>query len=42
VAQSLVLAGWRGMADRAGFDAIQAETGLLVSMGRDDQRAKVT
>ena len=42
VAQSLVLAGWRGMADRAGFDAVQAETGLLVSMGRDDQRAQVT
>jgi len=42
VAQSLVLAEWRGMIDRAGFDAVQADAGLLVSMGRADQRGRVT
>jgi acyl transferase domain-containing protein len=42
VAQSLVLAQWKGMADKAGFEAVQARDTLLVSMGREDQRAQVT
>ncbi len=42
VAQSLIAAGWRGMADRTDFQARQAETPLLISMGRDDQRQFVT
>ncbi|MFO7919861.1 MAG: ACP S-malonyltransferase [Nioella sp.] len=42
VAQSLVLAEWRGMTDKVGFEAVQDEIGLLVSMGRADQRGRVT
>jgi acyl transferase domain-containing protein len=42
VAQSLVLAQWKGMTDKAGFEAVQARDTLLVSMGREDQRAQVT
>lgn len=42
VAQSLVLAGWRGMRDKADFLAVQSERPLLVAMGRDDQRALAT
>ncbi|WP_127561154.1 ACP S-malonyltransferase [Nioella ostreopsis] len=42
VAQSLVLAQWKGIADKAGFEAVQARDTLLVSMGREDQRAQVT
>ncbi|MGI3185415.1 ACP S-malonyltransferase [Nioella aestuarii] len=42
VAQSLVLAQWKGMTDKAGFEAIQARDNLLVSMGREDQRGQVT
>jgi acyl transferase domain-containing protein len=41
VAQSLVLAGWRGMGSKADFRALQAETPLLVSMGDADQRGLV-
>ena len=42
VAQSLSLANWRGMSDKAQFQALQAEQPFLISMGRDDQRALVT
>lgn len=42
VAQSLVLADWRGMSDKASFEAAQASESLLVSMGREDQRGQVT
>ena len=42
VAQSLVLAEWKGMQSKAGFEVIQAKENLLVSMGRDDQRGQVT
>lgn len=42
VAQSLVLAQWKGMADKAGFETVQARDGLLVSMGREDQRGQAT
>ncbi|AKM07987.1 acyl carrier protein [Pelagerythrobacter marensis] len=38
VAQSLVLAGWRGMGDKAAFKARQGEEPLLVSMGLAEQR----
>jgi acyl transferase domain-containing protein len=41
VAQSLISANWRGMGDKAGFQALQAEEPLLISMGRDDQRRLV-
>ena len=41
VAQSLVAAGWRGMADKADFEAEQAARGLIAAMGRADQRAGV-
>lgn len=41
VAQSLILADWRGLSDKAGFQAQQATAPLLVSMGREDQRAWV-
>ena len=42
VAQSLVLANWQGMADKASFQARQEVDPLLVAMGRDDQRALAT
>ncbi len=42
VAQVLVAADWRGMSDRAAFDRKQAETPVLVAMGRGDQRGLVT
>ena len=38
VAQSLVLAQWRGMGDKAGFKARQDADTLLVSMGMAEQR----
>ena len=38
VAQSLILADWAGMADKASFQARQAESPLLISMGLPDQR----
>ncbi len=41
VAQSLVLANWRGLTDRAAFKARQVDDPLLVSMGMPDQRASV-
>ncbi|MCE6952343.1 ACP S-malonyltransferase [Cereibacter sphaeroides] len=42
VAQSLILADWRGMKEKADFQARQAEGPLLISMGREDQRGLVT
>lgn len=42
VIQSLILGGWRGMADKAAFQAVQAERPLLVSMAMPDQRASVS
>ena len=42
VAQSLILANWRGMASKRDFQTRQQTTPLLVSMGMDDQRAAVT
>ncbi|SDC41339.1 ACP S-malonyltransferase [Ruegeria marina] len=41
VAQSLVLANWRGMGDKVAFQVRQAEVPFLVAMGRDDQRGLV-
>lgn len=39
VAQSLILADWRGMGSKAGFKARQDSEPLLVSMGMTEQRA---
>lgn len=41
VAQSLIAAGWRGMGSKADFQTRQAETPLLIAMGRAEQRALV-
>jgi [acyl-carrier-protein] S-malonyltransferase len=38
IAQSLILADWRGLADRASFRARQNEEPLLLSLGLPDQR----
>jgi len=42
VAQCLIAADWRGMKSKSDFQSLQAETPLLISMGRDDQRGHVT
>ncbi len=42
VAQSLILASWRGMGDKRGFQDLQARTPILVSMGIKTQRSSVT
>ena len=42
VAQSLILADWKGMNSKDAFKAEQADTGLLVSMGMEEQRGTVT
>lgn len=42
VAQSLILANWRGMASKTDFQSQQSSAPLLVSMGLPDQRASVT
>ena len=42
VAQSLILANWRGLSDKAGFQAMQERAPVLISMARDDQRDAVT
>jgi acyl transferase domain-containing protein len=39
VAQSLILAEWQGMRSKSDFQAVQAESPVLVSMGLDAQRA---
>jgi acyl transferase domain-containing protein len=41
VAQSLILANWRGMDGKAAFKTRQENTGLLVAMGLEAQRAQV-
>ena len=41
VAQSLILANWRGMASKVDFQRLQAESPLLVSMALPEQRALV-
>lgn len=41
VVQSLISANWQGLASKADFQARQADTPILISMGRDDQRALV-
>jgi [acyl-carrier-protein] S-malonyltransferase len=42
VAQALILCQWRGMRSKTDFQRIQADAPLLVSMGMEDQRARVT
>lgn len=42
VAQSLILADWRGMGSKHDFQTRQQAAPLLVSMAMDDQRATVT
>lgn len=42
VAQSLILAQWRGMANKQDFQSRQAENPLLISMGLPEQRDRVT
>ncbi len=42
VAQSLVLSDWRGMGDKAAFQARQEAQPFLIAMGRDDQRTLAT
>jgi acyl transferase domain-containing protein len=42
VAQSLILANWRGMGNKTDFQTLQQTTPLLVSLGMDDQRRTVT
>ena len=42
VAQSLILAGWRGMAGRDDFRTQQDKTPLLASMGMEEQRASIS
>ena len=42
VAQSLVLAEWRGMTDKSAFQALQEANPFLIAMGREDQRALAT
>ena len=41
VAQSLILAHWRGMDSKAAFQTRQAAEPLLISMGLPEQRAMV-
>jgi malonyl CoA-acyl carrier protein transacylase len=38
VAQALIMAGWRGIADKAGFQQVQAASPLLAAMGHPAQR----
>ncbi|PTX51649.1 malonyl CoA-acyl carrier protein transacylase [Gemmobacter caeni] len=42
VAQSLILADWRGMRSKSDFQSRQSADPLLVSMGMEDQRRQVT
>ncbi|NTT84929.1 ACP S-malonyltransferase [Tabrizicola fusiformis] len=41
VVQSLILAGWKGMGDKADFQRSQAEAPFLISMALPEQRALV-
>ena len=38
VAQSLVLANWRGMSDKQSFQTLQTQDPFLIALGREDQR----
>ena len=40
VAQSLILANWRGMRSKADFRLLQDQGPLLIALGRDDQRGQ--
>ena len=42
VAQSLILARWRGMGGKTDFQKTQADQPLLVAMGMSEQRGQVT
>lgn len=42
IAQALIGIEWLGLASKADFQAMQADDPFLISMGRDEQRAKVT
>lgn len=42
VAQSLILANWRGMTSKADFQAQQDREPFLIALGREDQRGLVT
>jgi acyl transferase domain-containing protein len=42
VAQSLILASWKGMTSKADFQARQAASPIVISMGLPEQRALVT
>jgi malonyl CoA-acyl carrier protein transacylase len=42
VAQSLIAANWRGLSGKSDFQKRQAESPMLIAMGREDQRAHVT
>lgn len=42
VAQSLILANWRGMGSKTDFQSLQNAAPFLVSMGMEDQRRLVT
>lgn len=42
VAQSLILAGWRGMGSKSDFQKLQAERPMLVAMGLPEQRSLAT
>lgn len=41
VAQSLVLANWRGMTDKTSFRTAQNDAAMLISMGMPEQRLRV-
>lgn len=41
VAQSLISCDWNGMYDKSDFEALQAKSNFLISMGRSNQRDKV-
>jgi hypothetical protein len=42
VAQSLILASWKGMTSKADFQARQTASPIVISMGSPEQRALVT
>jgi hypothetical protein len=42
IAQALIAIRWKGLGSKADFQAMQAESPFLLSMGREDQRTLVT
>lgn len=42
VAQSLISCNWHGMQSKEDFQSLQAKAPFLISMGREDQRGRVT